>query len=282
MTGPRDVRQMGITMDGLEAVEVAYRRTGRSHPVLLIAGTGYPGQTWFGPFLTGLEERMTVYTYDHRGTGLTPGTDGDYSTRLLAADAARLIADVIGEPVLVIGHSMGGRVAQWLAIDRPELVRRLVLVATGTGNGAKRDGSGIPRSAVEGLMSLGYEGYVRELQRSTFFTPEFRESRPDVVGMLGERFWSHRPSLTDYLKHVQARQLHDSTAVVATITSPTMIMVGERDTHVGGTGSHFEQSVQLHQAIAGSELTVIEDAVHGVFWEQPEAVLAAITAWSAA
>ena len=268
-------------MSNLQAVAVAHERRGRGEPVLLIAGTGYPGRTWFGPFVTVLSEQRTVYTYDHRGTGSTPGTPGDYSTRLLAADAARLIESEIGRPALVLGHSMGGRVAQWLALDRPDLVESLVLVATGTGTGDRRDGLGVPRSAIEGLMALGYEGYVRELQRSTFFTPEFLISRPDVVGMLGERFWAERPSFDEYLKHVQARQLHDTTDVVHTITAPTLVLVGEHDTHVGGTGSHFNQSVALHESISGSAFTVISDAKHGVFWEQPDAVLEALLHWAA-
>src|SRR5438270_233246 len=80
-----------------------------------------------------LAARHRVIAFDQRGTGATPPSAGKYSTRLFAADALGLLDALDVEPAHVVGHSMGGRVAQWMALERPDRVRSLVLAATGPG-----------------------------------------------------------------------------------------------------------------------------------------------------
>src|SRR5688500_2317467 len=128
-----------------------------------------------------LERERTVITFDHRGTGATPGTAGDYSTRLFAADAAALIDELGLGPVDVIGHSMGGRVLQWLLLDRPEMVRHPVLAATGPGqfDPERPVTRGIPLKPAVMIAEQGFEEYIRFQIASTFFTPEFRAAQPE-------------------------------------------------------------------------------------------------------
>ena len=182
--------------------------------MLLIAGTGYAGDTWRLPELMApLEQRRTVITFDHRGTGETPGTVGDYSTRLFAADAARLLDELGYAPVDAVGHSMGGRVLQWLLLDRPELVGRAVMAATGPGqfDPARPVTRGIPLKPAVMIAEQGFEAYIRFQISSTFFTPEFRASDPERVEWLIQAYLDTRPSVEDYFKHVIARQGHETT-----------------------------------------------------------------------
>ena len=117
----------------VQGLPMAYEITGRGEPIVLVAGTGYPGATWYPGLLEPLAAAHTVLTFDHRGTGATPSTPERYSTRGFAQDALGLL-DALGLPAAhVVGHSMGGRVAQWMALDHPERVRSLVLAATGPG-----------------------------------------------------------------------------------------------------------------------------------------------------
>lgn len=253
--------------------------TEESDVLVLIAGTGYPGRTWPQGFLEMLSPEIRVVTFDHRGTGDTPATSGPYSTALFADDVAALMAE-LGRPCHVLGHSMGGRVAQWLAIRHPESVRSLILAASGVGGdetGAQP--RGVPVSACLGLLSLGYEGYVRDLQRRTFFTEDFVSRHPEVVGALGEAFWSGAPDIEDYLKHVIARQAHDASDFIGTIETPTLVLVGELDTHAGGTGSHYDQSVTLAESLPHSEFAVVPGCRHGLFWEQPERTSELVNGW---
>lgn len=247
--------------------------------VLLIAGTGYPGVTWEGPFLDALRREFRVVTYDHRGCGETSGTDGLYTTEMLADDAAELLGH-LGEPAHVVGHSMGGRVAQWLTAKAPERVRSLVLAGSGLG-GNPRESCGVPVATCRGLLALGYEGFVRDVQRRTFFTEEFTSERPEVVSALGEAFWGARPELEDYLKHVAARQSHDSHAVAPEIQQRTLVVVGSLDTHVGGTGSHVDQSHALSETIPHADLVVMPGCRHGIFWERPQETATLLLEWLA-
>src|SRR5690348_6757355 len=132
-------------------VRMAHRLRGDGPPLLLLAGTGYNGGTWPDEMIERLAPRFTVVTFDYRGTGDTPGTPDEYSTRLFATDVLALIGELGRGPAHVLGHSMGGRVAQWVAIDGPQLVRSLVFASTGPGE--YRPGStqptGIPPAAAE-------------------------------------------------------------------------------------------------------------------------------------
>lgn len=248
--------------------------------LLLIAGTGYSGQTWPKAFLQELTDTYRIVMFDHRGTGNTPGTHGRYTTELFADDAASLIAE-LGIRPHVVGHSMGGRVAQWLTIRHPDSVKSLILVATGSGEVHSEQSRGIPPTTVSALLQSGYEGYVRSLQRRTFFTPEFAATNTSVVGELGESFWQSRPTLEDYLKHVEARQQHNSQSEIHRIVAPSLVLIGSRDIHEGATGSHYAQSLALHQSIPHSRFSVISGASHGVFWEKPSQTARAIHDWVA-
>jgi pimeloyl-ACP methyl ester carboxylesterase len=256
---------------------------GAGTPLVLVTGTGYPGCTWPPSLVERLATERAVVTFDHRGTGATPGTPDRYSTRLFAADLATLLDDVGLGPVHVLGHSMGGRVAQWLVLDRPDLVRTLVLAASGPGqySPAHHQTAGVPVGTALGLAERGYESYMRELIGRSFFTPAFAEASPDRVEWLVRAFWDGHPPLEDYLKHVAARQEHRTTDRLAEIGVPTLVVIGDEDTHAGGTGSHWDQSKYLASSIDGAELQVIRGAKHGFFWSHPDEVAAVVSSWAA-
>ena len=270
-------------MEKTDPVELAYDVRGSGSPVLLLAGTGYAAATWPDALIEGLAASHTVITFDYRGTGRSPGSDGPYSTRLFAADAIRLLAELRVGPAHVIGHSMGGRVAQWLALDAPEAVRSIVLAASGPG--AYQDDqpaiTGIPLETALALAEKGYERYIGDQIRSTFFPPEFTAAAPATVDQLIRAFWDHRPGLRDYLKHVVARQGHRTVDRLAEIRQPVLVIVGDRDTHRGGTGSHIEQSEYLAAHLPDARLAIVEGAAHGYFWQCPDRVVPEILAFFA-
>lgn len=266
----------------LETVPIARRVTGSGPPLLLIAGTGYAGDTWRLPeLLAPLEERRTVITFDHRGTGETPGTAGEYSTRLFADDAARLLDELGYTAVDAVGHSMGGRVLQWLLLDRPELVGRAVMAATGPGqfDPERPVTRGIPLKPALMIAEQGFEAYIRFQISNTFFPPEFCASDPARVEWLVQAYLASRPSIEDYFKHVIARQCHETTARLGEIRHPCLVVVGERDTHQGGTGSHWEQSKFLAEHLPNATFKSIPECAHGYFWQEPQLSAQVIVDW---
>ena len=263
---------------------IAYQLRGDGVPIVLVAGTGYPGATWSAEFMRPLLERHAVLTFDHRGTGATPASPGRYSTRLFAQDAIGLM-DALGLPAAhVLGHSMGGRVAQWMALDHPERIRTLILAASGPGQ--FRDDRpvtrGIPVHAAKEMIELGYERYMREHIRDTFFTPEFARTHPERVAWLHDTFWAHRPDLENYLRHVVARQEHQTAERLGDLRMPTLVLIGDRDTQIMGTGSHVEQSEYLLAHLPSATKRVVEGAAHGMFWEKPERTAEILLEWTAA
>jgi pimeloyl-ACP methyl ester carboxylesterase len=178
---------------------------------------------------------------------------------------------------------MGGRVAQWLMLDRPDLVRRAVLAASGPGqfDPARPVTRGIPLKPALAIAERGFDTYIREQIESTFFTPEFRASCPERIEWLVQAYLRTKPGLEDYLKHVIARQGHQTAELLGGIHTPCLVLVGERDTHEGGTGSHWEQSRYLADHLPAATFHSIPDAAHGYFWSAPEATAAVVVDWLA-
>lgn len=114
----------GITID--------YEITGTGPPLVLIAGLGYPKWMWH-KMLPGLAAHFRVITFDNRGVGKSDKPAGPYTAQLLAADTVGLL-DALGiEKAHVMGHSMGGFIAQALVLDTPDRVDKLILSATNFG-----------------------------------------------------------------------------------------------------------------------------------------------------
>jgi pimeloyl-ACP methyl ester carboxylesterase len=261
---------------------IAYELRGAGVPLVLVAGTGYPGATWPPEFVGPLAREHAVLTFDHRGTGATPASAERYSTRLFAEDALGLMDELGLGASHVLGHSMGGRVAQWMALDRPARLRTLILAATGPGK--FRDDRpvtrGIPVHTAKDLVEMGYERYMREHIAATFFTPEFVGAHADRVRWLHDTFWAHRPDLENYLRHVLARQEHQTADRIGEIRTPTLVLIGDRDTAAMGTGVHTEQADFLMQRLPDATLQIMAGVAHGFFWQEPGRTAEVVLHWT--
>jgi pimeloyl-ACP methyl ester carboxylesterase len=179
-------------------VRLYYESFGSGVPLLFVSGTGWPGEPWKMYQVPAFADRYQVIIYDHRGVGRSESPAGYYSTRQFAGDAANLLDSIgIREPVHVIGHSMGGRVCQWLAIDHPQKVRSMIQAASGSGSMGKAD---YPRwltlHSLQSLIEKGYrEHMLSHFQSQFFFPPEFIREHPEVLERLFKSFWENRPQL---------------------------------------------------------------------------------------
>lgn len=111
-----------------DGTQLAWTAEGAGEPLLLVAGQATAMAGW-GPTAAALAKHFRVIRFDHRGTGASGrGEAGRYTTRHFAADALSVLEAADVDAAHVYGHSMGGRVAQWLAIVHPARVRTLTLV----------------------------------------------------------------------------------------------------------------------------------------------------------
>jgi aminoacrylate hydrolase len=107
-------------------------RQGAGEPLLFIVGLGGRAEFWGNQFKLFAKSREVI-SFDHRGTGRSARYDGAYSVALMAEDTVRLM-DALGlERIDIVGHSMGGAIAQHIALHHPSRVRKLVLSASWAG-----------------------------------------------------------------------------------------------------------------------------------------------------
>lgn len=238
---------------------------GEGVPLVFISGTGWSGEHWRLEQVPFFSASHRVVVFDHRGCGRSDKPGGTYSTRLFADDAIAMLDELgITEPAHVLGHSMGGRVAQWIAIDHPERVRSLVLASSGPGPIDDRPRAlGLSPELVTEFVALGWPGYNEaHLRGSNMF---FRASSETIERFVGTHRGQFGTDLTSYLRHVESRQRHDTSERLGEITAPTLVIVGSEDTY--GAPSHVDTSVYLAEHIPGAEYHVIVDVAHALHIE---------------
>lgn len=255
-------------------IQLYYETHGAGEALLLLSGTGESGDAWHAFQVPAFSQEYQVITFDYRGVGQSDKPDVPYSTRLFAADAIGLLDAINVEQAHVMGHSMGGRVAQWLALDHPQRVRGLILSSSGSGQYAPDVDvvRGVPLNQTIEMVEMGYEQWWQAhfSDNDFMFPPEVREARPELLAQRSALAAQSRPPLQPYLRHVIARQQHETTALLIEIKAPTLVIVGEKDTSVGGTGNHFEAARVLVEHIPDAELVVMPGAAHGYRWQLPE------------
>ncbi len=113
----------------LHGSNLNYEVRGNGPPVLLIQGTGVAGSGW-APQITGLSEDFRCLSFDNRGIGQSTIDSQVLTIEQMANDAKALMDTVGWESAHIVGHSMGGLIAQQLAFDVPKRVRSLALLCT--------------------------------------------------------------------------------------------------------------------------------------------------------
>lgn len=185
---------------------------GEGPVVLFIAGVAASHRTW-GPLVNHLARDFRVVTYDHRGTGASDdSTVASLSTRSLARDASDLLTALSIARAHVYGHSMGARVAQWLAIDHPDRVSALVL---GAGTGGDRLGIPRPEKATRAMA-----GGDIDIIAAHVLGPSVRDD-PAARRLIG----TDATSETALTHHLAASTHHDAWDDLAAITAPTLIIL---------------------------------------------------------
>lgn len=223
--------------------------------LMLIAGQSN-GHRWWDSALADFTACFRVITMDHRGIGGSGKPDDDsYSMRSFAADVVAVLDAADAPRAHVYGTSMGGRIAQWLAVEHADRVDRLVLGCTSPGgpHAVERDES-VSRSLTQYSARA-----VRQALLELMYTPEWMAEHPGPYRTIGER---DTPAYV-LRKHRIASARHDAWDVLPTITAPTLVVHGGDDV--------FNQAANaplLAERIPGARLHVIPGARHAYFEER--------------
>jgi pimeloyl-ACP methyl ester carboxylesterase len=249
----------------LDGLELHYEERGSGPPLLLVAGIPGVASDW-APLAEQLSRSRRAIAHDNRGSGRSSVTPGPYSTRSLAADAVALLDHLGIERADVFGMSLGGMIAQELALGWPDRVDRLVLGCTHCG---VRNAAPMPRETGRAFaMETGDWG-----ERMRALAP-FAFAR-GVDPVLLERFIEKKAGdLQDpegYRAQIAAVLAHDTYDRLPDIVHPTVIITGDDDQVIPAASSDV-----LHERIADSLLYVVRGAGHLFFLERPRETLRAL------
>jgi pimeloyl-ACP methyl ester carboxylesterase len=243
----------------------AYQGDPNGTPVILLHGYT---DSWFSfsQILPLLDSRYRVYTLDQRGHGDSDRPVGGYAMQQFAADVVAFMDAMKIKQATIVGHSMGSLVAQHVAVDAPERVNRLVLVATATTVHTNDLVRQLQRE-INALTDPVPEKFVYDFQLSTAFQPlsnEFFQTVLKESRKLPVHVW----------REIMAEMMSPDTGVeLKKIKAPTLILWGDRD--------FFPRSEQdaLVSALPNAELKVYKDTGHALHWERPEKFAADLQAF---
>jgi pimeloyl-ACP methyl ester carboxylesterase len=242
--------------------ELYYERDGSGEPLLLIQGMSATHLAWGDEFLPPLRERFETIVFDNRGMGRSGRAELPFEVLDMAHDTAALMDALEIESAHVVGISMGGTIAQELALSHPAKVRSLTLGATFCGG---------PEAVLmdpDDLRMLGAayaSGDPIAVMRAMWeinMSPGFREddSRFEAFRAMGSQLPAPRPVV---LQQMQACANHDTSTRLHELSMPTLVIHGTADRLI--RPSNGETIARLIPA----PLELLEDVGHMFWWEQP-------------
>jgi len=245
-------------------IDLDVERSGSGPPLLAIMGMSGTALHWGEPFLQALGERFEVIAYDHRGVGASTRLTGAVTIEQLARDAAGLLDALEIERAHVLGISMGGMIAQELALARPSLALTLTLGCTYCGG---------PGSALAGPEVIGrLAAAMRSGDRARAIRTAWEiDVSPDFAGdaeawarfaAIAERRAVAVPVIRAQLEAIAA---HDTQSRLPGLRMPTLVIHGTQDLMLPVANGRLIASL-----IPGARLEILDGVGHLFFWERPE------------
>lgn len=256
-----------------EGARIYYETHGAGHPLLFLSETACHCDVWKLHQVAEFSRDHQVILCDYRGAGRSDWPSEPYGVKDFADDAAAVLEHLDVRDAVVCGHSMGGSVAQVMALDHAHRVSALVCAS---GRAFYPHTRGIPLRIAAEMAEWGYERYVREHGRLVGFTDEFARRHPGRVERYLEARMARLNPVEHYFRHVIARQQHDVMDRLKDIRLPTLILVGEEEHHVTSDTSLRQAADVLAAEIPGAVFVALEGEKHSYFFANPDAAHAAI------
>lgn len=251
----------------INEIDLYYEIHGTGAPLVLISGLGYSLWQWhlMVPYL---EKHFQVITLDNRGVGQTDKPAGPYSATMLAGDTVGLLDHLGVERAVVMGHSMGGFIAQAIALEHPRRVDKLILASTNFGGPRHVP---VTPEALAILTDMKSDPLTRLRNGIVVSTaPGFAERQPELI----QNWLDWRVANPLDVAGYQA-QMGIGMALLAedaafehklpSITAPTLILFGAHDTVVPLANADL-----LAKQIPDSRIHILPEAGHFFPLEVPE------------
>jgi 3-oxoadipate enol-lactonase len=242
-------------------IEMYYVEAGAGDPLVLIMGFGGDHLAWAFQMPV-FAARHRVIAFDNRGAGQTDTPDAPYTIRMMADDTVGLMDRLGIDRAHVLGVSMGGMIAQELALSHPQRVRTLQLHCTFS----RGDRYTQARGDIWRLLrtKLTREETMRAVMLWLFDPATYNERAEFIETLIANGLANPYPqSLTGFERQLQAISAHDTLDRLGKITCPTLVSTGAHDALVS---PHFSRELATH--IPGSTLRTLPGG-HVYFWEHP-------------
>jgi 3-oxoadipate enol-lactonase len=238
-------------------ISLSCEHAGEGSDLVLIHGLGGDLHVWDDDVPV-FARHHRVLRFDVRGSGASDKPAGPYSLAVFAHDVDGLLAACGVVRAHVLGISMGGVIAQRLALDFPARVRSLVLVSTSSEVGEQS--VAIWQWLADLIEREGFDARTADASRA--FSPRFAAAHPEVITDLGRRIAANAPRA--YAASARAVSDYNWTHALRCVTAPTLILQGLEDqlTPPGG-------SVKMSRALPRSRLLMIAEAGHNLPRERP-------------
>ena len=248
----------------VRGTELHYERAGSGEPLLLIQGMSGTHVAWGETFKGALEEGFDVVAFDNRGIGLSERIEEPFTIAELAEDTAALLDELGWESAHVLGISMGGMIAQELALAHPGRLRSLALGCTYCGGAGSQL---MPQENAEKLLAAFASGDREQAIRAGYevnLSPAFRADA-DTFAPFHEMATSVPAAREIIQLQLQAIVGHDASGRLGQIATPTLIVHGTVDGVLP-----YANGEQIAALMPGARLETLEDVGHMFWWEQPQ------------
>jgi len=245
-------------------INMYYESHGEGEPLVLLMGLAGGSSLWERQ-MEFFSSEYQVITFDYRGVGQSDKPDIPYSAAMLVDDVAGLMQSLGIAPAHVYGLSMGGMIAQELALEYPHVVRTLILGATSCGGAHAVWPSEEMMQILFNLPGLPPREAMKAAS-SLLFTTESLERNPDLLQQLVTRGAQSPPSPQGFKRHSEAISGFDTYDRLQQVEVPTLVIAGTEDRLLPPDNSRL-----LASRIPGAELVFLEGSGHGYIWEADDA-----------
>ena len=242
-------------------MEIYYDVHGKGFPLVLIRGLGSNADHWYAQ-IPAFSSHFSVVTFDNRGIGRSQKTEEPYTISMMAEDTVALMDSIGISRAHVLGISMGGMIAQRVALTYPLKVHGLVLACTHCGGGhAVRTSEEIGKIFVEYIFTGSQE--AAQKAATCLFTERTLNERPEIIHQYQEVSKKFVPESATLISQWKAVQGHDTWAGLPNIKTPTLVITGSEDILIPP-----QNSTILAERIPDARLKVIEGGGHQFLVEQ--------------
>jgi 3-oxoadipate enol-lactonase len=231
-------------------INIDYKVQGQGEPLVMIMGLGFDKSGWQSQ-VGFLGRHFQVVTFDNRGSGKSDKPAGPYSTSMMADDTVGFMDYLHIDKANILGVSMGGMIAQELAIKYPQRVRKLILGCTF----ATHDDKSGETPEWDKAIDLCKQGKFSPMVNLLFDKPLRRIIFTPLISILSRRMGT-AGSLA-FSAQWEACLKHQTLERLALIKAPTLVIVGSNDRVIKPTSSEV-----LAKMIPGAKLVKIENGSH--------------------